>query len=225
MATFLLIYTATEHASICLSKDGNVLGSLETSDQKSHASFMQPAIESLCKQTGIALSSIDAIAISIGPGSYTGLRVGMATAKGIAYAMGKPLIGINTLQIIAAAAKLKYPTHPDAICALLDARRMEVFTGIYTHNLIATSPSTALILDPQSFENELANGPILFVGDGVEKFKAICEHPNAHFDAHLNYGAADMIGLTEKAFALADFLDLAYSEPLYIKAFHDTRKA
>jgi len=102
---------------------------------------------------------------------------------------------------------------------------MEVFTGIYTHNLIATSPSTALILDPQSFDNELANGPILFVGDGVEKFKAICEHPNAHFDTHLNYGAADMIGLTEKAFALADFLDLAYCEPLYIKAFHDTRKA
>jgi len=225
MGTFLLIYTATANASVCLSKDGNVLGSLETSDQKSHASFMQPAIESLCKQTGIALSSIDAIAISIGPGSYTGLRVGMATAKGIAYAMGKPLIGINTLQIIAAAAKLKYPTHHAAICALLDARRMEVFTGIYTHNLIATSPSTALILDPQSFDNELANGPILFVGDGVEKFKAICEHPNAHFDTHLNYGPADMIGLTEKAFALADFLDLAYSEPLYIKAFHDTRKA
>ncbi|MFZ9213535.1 MAG: tRNA (adenosine(37)-N6)-threonylcarbamoyltransferase complex dimerization subunit type 1 TsaB [Sediminibacterium sp.] len=225
MATFLLIYTATAHASVCLSKDGNVLGSLETSDQKSHASFMQPAIDSLCKQTGIALSSIDAIAISIGPGSYTGLRVGMATAKGIAYAMGKPLIGINTLQIIAAAAKLKYPTHHATICALLDARRMEVFTGIYTHNLIATSPSTALILDAHSFENELAKAPILFVGDGVEKFKAICEHPNAHFDAGLTYGVADMLGLTEKAFALADFLDLAYCEPLYIKAFHDTRKA
>jgi tRNA threonylcarbamoyladenosine biosynthesis protein TsaB len=224
MATFLLIYTATAHASVCFSKDGNVLGSLETSDQKTHASFMQPAIESLCKQTGIALSSIDAIAISIGPGSYTGLRVGMATAKGIAYAMGKPLIGINTLQIIAAAAKLKYPGNNTAICALLDARRMEVFTGIYAHNLEPTTPSTALILDAQSFENELANAPLLFVGDGVEKFKAICEHPNAHFDAGLTYGASDMLGLTEKAFALADFLDLAYSEPLYIKAFHDTRK-
>ena len=225
MATFLLIYTATAHASVCLSKDGAVMACLETSDQKSHASFMQPAIETLCKQTGIALSSIDAIAISIGPGSYTGLRVGMATAKGIAYAMGKPLIGINTLQIIAAAAKLKYPTHPDAICALLDARRMEVFTGIYAHNLEPTTPSTALILDAQSFENELANAPILFVGDGVEKFKAICKHPNAHFDTNLNYGAPDMLALTENAFTLADFLDLAYSEPLYIKAFHDTRKA
>jgi tRNA threonylcarbamoyladenosine biosynthesis protein TsaB len=225
MATFLLIYTATAHASVCLSKDGLVLACLETTDQKSHASFIQPAIESLCKQTGIALSSIDAIAISIGPGSYTGLRVGMATAKGIAYAMGKPLIGINTLQIIAAAAKRIHQGNHRAICVLLDARRMEVFTGIYSQNLEPTTTTSALILDAQSFENELAKEPILFVGDGVEKFKAICEHPNAHFDAHINYGASDMLGLTEKAFALADFLDLAYSEPLYIKAFHDTRKA
>ncbi len=225
MATFLLIYTATAHASVCLSKDGVVLACLETTDQKTHASFIQPAIESLCKQTSIPLSSIDAISISMGPGSYTGLRVGMATAKGIAYAMGKPLIGINTLQIMAAAAKHKYPEHNSAICALLDARRMEVFTGIYSHNLEPITTSTALILDAQSFENELANAAILFVGDGAEKFKTICNHPNAHFDTTLSYGAADMIALTENAFALTDYLDLAYSEPLYIKAFHDTRKA
>jgi tRNA threonylcarbamoyladenosine biosynthesis protein TsaB len=198
---------------------------IETSDQKSHASFMQPAIETLCKQTGIALSSIDAIAISLGPGSYTGLRVGMATAKGIAYAIGKPLIGINTLQIMAAAAKLKFPNHQSSICALLDARRMEVFTGIYAQNLTPTTPSTALILDPLTFKNELDKEAILFVGDGAEKFKSICEHPNAHFDTSICYGASDMLALTEKAFALADFLDLAYSEPLYIKAFHDNRKA
>lgn len=225
MATFLLIYTATAHASVCMSKNGSVIACLETTDQKSHASFIQPAIESLCKQTNISLHSIDAIAISIGPGSYTGLRVGMATAKGIAYALGKPLIGINTLQIIAAAAKGKYPNHSSAICALLDARRMEVFTGIYAHNVEPLTPSTALILDPQSFENELAKETILFVGDGVEKFRAICAHPNACFDTTLNYGALDMLTLTEKAFALTDFLDLAYCEPLYIKAFHDTRKA
>jgi tRNA threonylcarbamoyladenosine biosynthesis protein TsaB len=225
MATFLLIYTATAHASVCMSKDGAVIACLETTDQKSHASFIQPAIETLCKQTGIALDSIDAVAISIGPGSYTGLRVGMATAKGIAYALGKPLIGINTLQIIAAAAKHKYPNHDSAICALLDARRMEVFTGIYAHNLEPLTPSTALILDPLSFKNELDKEPILFAGDGAEKFKAICEHPNAHFDTSIAYGAADMLALTENAFTLADFLDLAYSEPLYIKAFHDTRKA
>jgi tRNA threonylcarbamoyladenosine biosynthesis protein TsaB len=225
MATFLLIYTATAHASVCLSKDGVVLACLETTDQKTHASFIQPAIESLCKQTSIPLSSIDAISISMGPGSYTGLRVGMATAKGIAYAMGKPLIGINTLQIMAAAAKLKHPGNNTAICALLDARRMEVFTGIYSHNLEPTTTSAALILDAQSFENELANAAILFVGDGAEKFKTICNHPNAHFDTTLSYGAADMIALTENAFTLTDYLDLAYSEPLYIKAFHDTRKA
>jgi tRNA threonylcarbamoyladenosine biosynthesis protein TsaB len=225
MATFLLIYTATAQASVCIVKDGKVLGCSETADQKTHASFIQPAIESLCKQTSIPLSSIDAISISMGPGSYTGLRVGMATAKGIAYAMGKPLIGINTLQIMAAAAKHKYPEHNSAICALLDARRMEVFTGIYSHNLEPITTSTALILDAQSFENELVNAAILFVGDGAEKFKAICNHPNAHFDTTLSYGAADMIALTENAFALTDYLDLAYSEPLYIKAFHDTRKA
>ena len=225
MATFLLIYTATAHASVCMSKNGVVIACLETTDQKSHASFIQPAIETLCKQTGILLSSIDAIGISIGPGSYTGLRVGMATAKGIAYALNKPLIGINTLQIIAAAATLKHSNHHSAVCALLDARRMEVFTGIYTHSLVPTTPSTALILDVQSFENELANAAILFVGDGAEKLKAICNHSNAYFDTTIHYGAADMIALTENAFTLTDFLDLAYSEPLYIKAFHDTRKA
>jgi tRNA threonylcarbamoyladenosine biosynthesis protein TsaB len=225
MATFLLIYTATAHASVCLSKNGAVIACLETTDQKSHASFIQPAIETLCKQTEINLSSIDAISISIGPGSYTGLRVGMATAKGIAFAMGKPLIGINTLQIMAAAAKHNHPGNNKAICALLDARRMEVFTGIYSHNLEPITPSTALILDAQSFNNELAKEAILFVGDGAEKFKAICQHPNAHFDTNINCGASDMLALTENAFTLADFLDLAYSEPLYIKAFHDTRKA
>lgn len=225
MATFLLIYTATAHASVCMSKNGSVVACLETTDQKSHASFIQPAIETLCKQTGILLSSIDAIGISIGPGSYTGLRVGMATAKGIAYALNKPLIGINTLQIIAAAATLKHSNHHSAICALLDARRMEVFTGIYTHKLTPTTPSTALILNSLSFENELDKESILFVGDGAEKFKAICTHPNAHFDTSINYGASDMLAVTEKAFALADFLDLAYSEPLYIKAFYDNRKA
>lgn len=225
MATFLLIYTATAHASVCMGKDGAVIACLETTDQKSHASFIQPAIETLCKQTGIGLNSIDAVAISIGPGSYTGLRVGMATAKGIAYAIGKPLIGINTLQIIAAAAKHKYANQHSAICTLLDARRMEVFTGIYAHNLEPLTPSTALILDPLSFKNELNKELILFVGDGAEKFKAICEHSNAHFDTCISYGASDMLTLTEKAFMLANFLDLAYSEPLYIKAFHDTRKA
>ncbi len=225
MATFLLIYTATAHASVCLSKNGAVIACRETTDQKSHASFIQPAIETLCKQTEINLSSIDAISISIGPGSYTGLRVGLATAKGIAFAMGKPLIGINTLQIMAAAAKHNHPGNNSAICALLDARRMEVFTGFYSHNLEPITPSTALILDAQSFENELAKEPIFFVGDGAEKFKAICQHPNAHFNTSLRYGASDMVALTENAFTLADFLDLAYSEPLYIKAFHDTRKA
>jgi tRNA threonylcarbamoyladenosine biosynthesis protein TsaB len=225
MATFLLIYTATAHASVCLSKNGAVIACLETTDQKSHASFIQPAIETLCKQTGISLNNIDAISISIGPGSYTGLRVGMATAKGIAFAMGKPLIGINTLQIMAAAAKHNHPGNNSAICTLLDARRMEVFTGIYSHNLEPITPSTALILDAQSFENELAKEPILFVGDGAEKFKTICQHPNAHFDTNINCGASDMLALTEIAFSLTDFLDLAYSEPLYIKAFHDTRKA
>lgn len=225
MATFLLIYTATAHASVCISKDGQVIGQLETSDQKSHASFIQPAIASLCKQAGIDLQNMDAISVSMGPGSYTGLRVGMATAKGIAYAMGKPLIGINTLQIMAAAAKTNHPNHNSAICALLDARRMEVFTGIYAHNLEPLTNSTALILDAQSFENELASAPLLFVGDGATKFQDICNHPNAIFDTTLSYSASDMIALTEKAFGLADFLDLAYSEPLYIKAFHDTRKA
>jgi tRNA threonylcarbamoyladenosine biosynthesis protein TsaB len=224
MATFLLIYTATAHASVCMVKDGQVLGFLETTDQKSHASFIQPAIESLCKKSGIALNILDAIGISLGPGSYTGLRVGMATAKGIAYATGKPLIGINTLQIIAAAAKTKHPNHNGSICALLDARRMEVFTGIYSHNLEPLTNSTALILDAHSFENELTQAPILFVGDGAEKFKEICSHPNAYFDTSLSYRASDMNALTEKAFILTDFLDLAYSEPLYIKAFHDTRK-
>jgi len=224
MATFLLIYTATAHASVCMVKDGQVLGCLETTDQKSHASFIQPAIESLCKQSGIALNTLDAIGISLGPGSYTGLRVGMATAKGIAYATGKPLIGINTLQIIAAAAKANHPKHNGSICALLDARRMEVFTGIYAHNLEPLTNSTAFVLDAQSFENELTQAPILFVGDGAEKFMEICSHPNAIFDKSLSYSASDMIALTEKAFTLNDFLDLAYSEPLYIKAFHDTRK-
>jgi tRNA threonylcarbamoyladenosine biosynthesis protein TsaB len=167
MSLILNIDTATDIAHISVSKSGVILDSVINSDQKEHGSFLQPAIEKLLKINSIAIKSVDAIAISTGPGSYTGLRVGMASAKGICFALQKPIISINSLEIIACAAILENSDNYDIsnllICPMIDARRMEVFTALYSQNLELKLEPQAIIFDSNSFENHFLMNKILFV--------------------------------------------------------------
>jgi tRNA threonylcarbamoyladenosine biosynthesis protein TsaB len=220
MAVILNIDTATEHASVCLSKDGELLALESNAHQKDHASFIQPAIKKIFSTSHYPLSSVDAIAVSNGPGSYTGLRVGLSTAKGLSYALSKPLILINTLEIIATAAiqHVKEISSEHLFCPMIDARRMEVFTAIYDNQLKEIIAPTAMILDEHSFSELLQQHAIVFNGSGAGKFEEIVTNNNAKF-LQVKYDASHMQTIAEKMYLLKSFADKAYSEPFYIKEF------
>ena len=223
MALILNIDTATEHASVCLSKDSSVLALEENAEQKNHAAFIQPAIQKIFSVTNIALSSIDSIAVTNGPGSYTGLRVGLSSAKGLCYALNKPLILLNTLEVMANAAinelkKQNADIQNTLFCPMIDARRMEVFTALFDASLELIIPSTAVILDEQTFADYLLKQSIVFSGSGTEKCQKIVKHSNAIFQS-MQQNASHMIHISEQTYTRKQFADLAYSEPFYLKEF------
>ena len=223
MALLLCIDTSTTHASVALAKDGVLMGLKTNQNQKDHASFLQPAIHSLLKEANQSLKDLQAIAVTSGPGSYTGLRVGFDSAKGLAYALEIPLISIETTLVMSAAA-LPALKHEETalLCPMIDARRMEVFTALYTTKLEPVSPISALILTTESFARQLENSRIFFFGDGSPKWQTICTHSNAVF-MDLKWNAADMVGLAESLFQQKNFGSLAYSVPVYGKEFHSTQ--
>ncbi|HUS01972.1 MAG TPA: tRNA (adenosine(37)-N6)-threonylcarbamoyltransferase complex dimerization subunit type 1 TsaB [Chitinophagaceae bacterium] len=215
MSFLLHIDSAVQTASVCLSKDGKTLALKINPLQTDHASWLQPAIQALLEENNVSINNIDALSVSSGPGSYTGLRVGMATAKGLCYTLNKPLILINTLQMMAVSALNESCT---LICPMIDARRMEVFTAIFNHSLHAVVPSHNFILSENSFVDLLEKERIIFFGNGSEKFRSMTSHPNAIFK-HLETTAEQMVGLSYQSFLNKDFANLAYCEPLYGKEF------
>jgi tRNA threonylcarbamoyladenosine biosynthesis protein TsaB len=229
MALILNIDTATEHASVCLSVDGVLLAIECNPNQKDHAAFIQPAIKKLLSSANCHLSSVNAIAVSNGPGSYTGLRVGLSTAKGICYALDKPLILINTLEIIATAAieksdELSFANNEQPLfCPMIDARRMEVFTAVYDHQLKEILPPSAMILNENSFGDLLHQHTIILNGSGTEKCKNVIAHNNAYF-FQVQHDARHMGTIAEKLYLLKSFADKAYSEPYYLKEFFTTQQ-
>lgn len=224
MALLLNIDTATEHASVCLSKDGEVLGMIESTEQKNHASFVQPAIQELMSGAGFSLKQLNAVAVTAGPGSYTGLRVGMASAKGICYALDKPLILVNTLEVMAQAVVSREPlfTIDFLLCPLIDARRMEVFTAVYDSHLHEIKSPHALIVDENSFAYHLQTKKLLFSGSGHAKLKEMLNIPAAVF-SNIQHNAGDLATRALKAYLSGHFADLAYSEPLYVKEFFNPK--
>lgn len=215
MSWLLNIDTAVKLASVCLAKDDKKAGIKINPSQSDHASWLQPAIAELLHENDLRLKDIDAIAISAGPGSYTGLRVGMSTAKGLCYALNKPLILINTLQMMAAGALNETAA---LLCPMIDARRMEVFTAVFDHSLTSLIQPHNCILAQDSFIDLLSEHKIVFFGNGSEKFKSIVFHPNAIFK-QLEATAEQMASLTYRSYLNKNFADLAYSEPLYGKEF------
>ncbi|MEO7531990.1 MAG: tRNA (adenosine(37)-N6)-threonylcarbamoyltransferase complex dimerization subunit type 1 TsaB [Sediminibacterium sp.] len=230
MPLLLNIDTATEHASVCLSKHDTILGIIESVEQKNHASFVQPAIEQLMKNSGYTLSQLDAIAVTSGPGSYTGLRVGLASAKGICYALQKKLVLVNTLEVMAQAILSHYKAsglsiEPSTLlCPLIDARRMEVFTALYDISLKEITAPFALIIDENTFDSLLkSNHSVIFSGSGHQKLKEVIASAAGLF-SDIQHNASHLAIRAVSAYQSNRFADLAYSEPLYVKEFFDTRK-
>lgn len=222
MPLLLHIETAVTGASIAFSENERLLAFSETQEQRDSAAWLQVAIRDAAAEAGIALKDLDAVCVSAGPGSYTGLRVGMASAKGLCYALQKPLIALPTLQVLSAAAlEAAGPDGAPTLCPMIDARRLEVFTARYDAQLNELLPAHNLVLDENAFAAELAAGPVLFFGNGSPKWQALTTHPNARF-VTAGASARFMPALGIAAFAGGRFADLAYCEPLYAKEFHST---
>lgn len=223
MALILNIDTATAKAGICLAKDGQPLDMAENGDQKDHAAWLHPAIEKMFQTTGNRLSDLQAVAVVSGPGSYTGLRVGMAAAKGFCYALNIPLITEDKLKLMAFAAREQYPGL-NLLCPMIDARRMEVFTAVYENDLSLLLPSTAMIIDENSFSGWLDTRRMSFFGDGSDKCKPIISSSHATFiDVRDHAGYLGILSFLR--YLHQEFTGLAYSEPAYTKEFYThTRK-
>jgi tRNA threonylcarbamoyladenosine biosynthesis protein TsaB len=202
-------------ASLALAQENTLLAFSKNEQQNDHASWIHTDIQQLLKESNKAPQDLDAVAVTIGPGSYTGLRVGLSTAKGLCYALQIPLLTIPTLELI--ASTIKAPANA-RIIPMIDARRMEVFTATYNEYLQELKAPYALILDENSFSEELKYQQVFFCGNGGAKFQTICQSANAHFETK-SATAVDMIPLGIKRFHEENFADLAYSGPLYVKEF------
>ncbi len=217
----LNIDTSIETASVSLSKDGILLSYLKNTIQKEHASFLHNAIDHLLTGTSTDRSNIDAIAVVNGPGSYTGLRVGLAAAKGLSYALNKPLITIGTLNMLAAAAisSLKETISGKTLfCPMIDARRMEVYTAVFDETMTEKMPACAMILDEKSFEQMLEEYNMFFFGSGSVKWKNIIKSKKACFSDTPD-SIEVVCQMSYSKYLKNDFSNLPYCEPLYIKEF------
>lgn len=214
MARILLIETSTAVLSVALSENGTVVASRECHEPRLQASLTAPLVKEVLDSKGLAVRDCDAICVGKGPGSYTGLRVGVSTAKGLAFGAGLPLIAIGSLDILAQAAIDGNHT----VIPMIDARRMEVYTAVFSPDGEQLTPVEAKIISQDSFADYLEKGPVLFIGDGALKCKDVITHPNASFSEAWPL-ASNMATLAEKAFNEDRFEDLAYFEPFYLKDF------
>jgi tRNA threonylcarbamoyladenosine biosynthesis protein TsaB len=218
MPTIIHIETATEVCSCALSSGGKVLLNRENLNGQSHATSLGVFVEEMIQFVRDNGMKIDAVSVSSGPGSYTGLRIGVSEAKGLSYGLEVPLIAIPTHKIM--AWMMRTGIEPDhLLCPMIDARRMEVYATIFNANLEVIRATSADIVDKESYAELLKNQKILFFGNGAEKCKDIILHPNASFIPAVKPKAEAMTALAENAFAAADFVDSAYFEPFYLKEF------
>ena len=215
MATILCLETATTNCSVALSINGSVVAIEEDSNKLySHAEKLHAFIKKVCDEASVSIQELDAIAVSMGPGSYTGLRIGVSAAKGLCFALEIPLISISTLESLASqiSAETKF------VVPMLDARRMEVYAAVFSDNK-QVRKTMAEIIASNSFLEYLEQDTVTFVGSGVEKFKSICNHSNAVFVENKLPSAYQMAKLAEAKYKISDTEDVAYFEPYYLKDF------
>jgi tRNA threonylcarbamoyladenosine biosynthesis protein TsaB len=220
MPYILNIDTALASASICISNDNESISFYENEKQRDHAAWLQPTIKKMLEETGIRLQDLGAIAVSNGPGSYTGLRIGLSSAKGLSYALNLPLIAISTLDMMAASASA---TNTDFTCPMIDARRMEVYTALYDKQSARIMEPQAMVLDASSFADILNSHTVTFFGSGNTKFRELTKSQNAAFD-NIKSDARSLIKISNNRFQIKDFNTLAYTEPVYIKEFYTTSR-
>ncbi len=224
MSCILHIETSTAVCSVALSEDGACLQEWTDEEGPSHAKVLAPFVEEAVSFADSHAIPIDAVAVSKGPGSYTGLRIGVSTAKGLAYGRGAKLLSVPTLKVLTVPTLLHAELPEDALlCPMIDARRMEVYRAVYDRALREVSPVAAEVVEPDSFAALLDKCPVYFMGNGADKCSGVISHPNAHFIAGVKPRAASMIPLAEMALARGETEDVAYFEPYYLKEFVATK--
>jgi len=227
MAYIINIETSTEVCSVNLSENGKLLIERESTEGLNHSRLLSLFINEIIKESGMNLKNVDAIAVSKGPGSYTGLRIGVSMAKGLCYALDKPLIAIGTLDAmgIYTGKNLEDYISGDMVknnilcCPMIDARRMEVYTSVYDSHGTQLEPVSAKIINENSFSGYLKRNHVMFYGNGAVKCKSLLHHPNALFEGPSNTSARFMLRLAEEKYRNRDFENVAYFEPFYLKDF------
>ena len=237
--TILLLETATAVCSVALARDGEVLAELHSDQPNAHSSRLPLFVEQLFEQCHITPKQLDAVCVSSGPGSYTGLRIGVSSAKGFCYALSIPLLSVPTLQGMAAQYYTQHPDYHGMVCPMIDARRMECYTAFFemenhpgaaadsqlsTFNFqLSTStlkPTSADIIESGIYDDFLNRGEVMFIGDGAEKTRALLGiHPNARYDTDFRISAAGMLPIAIQRLQAGQVEDVAYFEPFYLKDF------
>lgn len=221
MDYILHLETSTKACSVALSCDGKLVACKESlTDAYAHSESLTTYIQQVMKESGIEMKHLNAVSVTSGPGSYTGLRIGVSTAKGLCYALGIPMIAVDSLVSMATLAKDKYPNQN--LCALIDARRMEVFSAIFSPELELIKPISADVLED---ENVYANfEPFVYFGDGANKMEAHWKNRNCNIDTEIHASAKGQITIAYHKYQTAAFENVAYFEPFYLKDFVSTQK-
>lgn len=216
MAAILCLETATTNCSVALAIDGQIIAIREANDAKySHAEKLHPFIDEVLSEAGFNINNLNAIAVSKGPGSYTGLRIGVSAAKGLCFVLDVPLISLPSLTVLAQQVECD----DCFIVPLLDARRMEVYSAVFNSQKEEIRSTQAEIVKADSFQDFLHTKSTVFLGDGVSKFREICKHQNAVFKENLYPSSREMGNLAEAKYKISDFENVAYFEPYYLKEF------
>lgn len=226
MALILNIETSTEVCSVAIALNGQLLFKKESTEGLNHSKVLTVFIDELFKENNLKPESLDAVAVSKGPGSYTGLRIGVSVAKGLCYGLNIPLISVNSLEILgvfAAQNLAEYKLPDDGIpvlfCPMIDARRMEVYTSLYNIRGEEMRPVSAEIIDGQFLSELIEKHRILFFGNGAQKCKSLIKHKNALFNGPVITSAQFMQSISEEKFNNNEFENVAYFEPFYLKNF------
>ncbi|MDR1755528.1 MAG: tRNA (adenosine(37)-N6)-threonylcarbamoyltransferase complex dimerization subunit type 1 TsaB [Culturomica sp.] len=221
MALILNIDTSTTVCSANLAKEGTVISLRENNDGLNHSLLLGLYVKELLEEQQIEAKQLDAVSVSMGPGSYTGLRIGVSLAKGLCFGSALPLIAVNTLQALAASVSERLQEEA-LYCPMIDARRMEVYTALFDRENRTQQETGAQILGPDSFAEQLRTHKIYFFGNGSDKFRSVITSPNARFLPDIQTSSANMVRLSEERYRTKKFEDVAYFEPFYLKEFLTT---
>ncbi len=220
MSKIILIETSTALCSTALAVDGRIAEYRESTQPRAHAAMTAVFVKEMLDAQNLRAADCDAVCVSAGPGSYTGLRVGSSTAKGLCFAAGIPLLAAGTLEVLAwqAVQDGLVPEGCRYIIPMIDARRMEVYTAVFSPDLRKLTPTEPMVVDAGSFADRLSEGPVLFIGDAAGKCSGVIGSGNAHF-VQTCPRASSMLGPAERELAMRNFRDTAYFEPFYLKQF------